>query len=237
MSVADHLRIRLEDYDQRVRTFIPWYEELLDNTAGVAAAAMRGRRRPTVVDLGVGTGALAGRCLTAVPAAWVTGIDSDAGMLRAAMRRFARRRSPVTLVHGDLARTPLPPADAIVATLALHHIRSVPAKRAFYTRCFRALGPGGVLASGDCHPSSVPALAARQRRAWIDHLRRSYSAAQTRRFLAAWAAEDSYMTLEQELNMLRAAGFAVDVAWRRDGFAVVVGAKRPLDTASARDQS
>jgi tRNA (cmo5U34)-methyltransferase len=226
MSHAAHLRIRLEDYDHRVRTFIPGYGEMLDRTAGVFATATARAKRPALVDLGVGTGALAARCLAAVPLATVVGIDIDQDMLRVAMRRFARRRTPVTLVCGDLATTALPPCDAIVATLALHHLRDVSAKRRFYKRRFHALRPGGVVVSGDCHPSRAEALAAAERNAWVAHLRRSYGAAETRRFLAAWADEDTYMTLEQELGLLRGAGFAADVAWRQDGFAVVAGVKR-----------
>jgi ubiquinone/menaquinone biosynthesis C-methylase UbiE len=225
MSVAAHLRIRLEDYDRRVRTFIPSYEALLDATAGVCAAAVREKERPTIVDLGVGTGALASRCLAAVPSAIVVGVDSDADILGVAMRRFARLPNPVTLVRGDLAKVALPAADAIVATLALHHIATPARKRAFYRRCYRALGPGGIVASGDFHPSAVAALADQQMRGWIAHLRKSYTAARTRRLLEAWAGEDTYMTLEEELAIVQAAGFAVDVAWRRDGFAVIVGVR------------
>src|SRR4026208_979520 len=67
MSVASHLGIRLADYDARIRTFIPDYEEML----GVAAAAIPARTR-TIVDLGIGTGALSARCLAPAPAARVT---------------------------------------------------------------------------------------------------------------------------------------------------------------------
>jgi tRNA (cmo5U34)-methyltransferase len=226
MSVAAHLKIRLEDYDHRVLTFIPGYEDLLDRTAGVFAGAMTGTKRPVLVDLGVGTGALAARCLAAAPLASVIGVDLDPAILRMAMRRFARRRNPITLVCGDLATTPLPACDAIVATLALHHIRHASAKRRFYGRCFDVLRSGGVVVSGDCHPSRAGSLAAAERTAWVAHLRRSYSAAETRRFLAAWADEDTYMTLEQELALMGRAGFTVDVAWRKDGFAVLAGFKR-----------
>ena len=41
-----------------------------------------------------------------------------------------------------------------------------------------------------------------------------------------WAKEDVYFRLEDEIELLRSAGFSVDVPWRRDSFAVVVGAKR-----------
>lgn len=225
MSVAAHLKIRVEDYDERVRTFIPGYENLLNAAAAACGTALRGIRRPTILDLGTGTGALAAGCLEAMPSATIAGVDTDPEMLRIATRRFSRRRRPVTLVCGDLTHTPIPPVDAVVATLALHHIPTPVRKRAFYKRCFAALHPGGVVVSGDCHPSSVAALAARQMQGWISHLRQSYSAGETRRFFTAWAEEDTYMTLEEELAILQSAGFAVDVAWRRSGFAVVLGVK------------
>ena len=43
-------------------------------------------------------------------------------------------------------------------------------------------------------------------------------------FLRAWSHEDVYFTLDAELEMMRAAGFATDVVWRRDCFAVILGA-------------
>ncbi len=225
MSVADHLQIPVDDYERRIRSFIPAYEDLLEATAQVFASTADPHRAPTLVDVGIGTGALTSRCLAHVPSARVLGIDADPAMLRAAMRRLARRSSPATLVCGDLLRHPLPLADAIVATLSLHHIADPARKRAFYRKCAAALRPGGIVASGDCHPSSVERLASLQMRAWAAHLRSSYGAAETRRLFAAWAGEDTYTTLEEELAILQGAGLAVDVAWRRGAFAVVVGVK------------
>ena len=97
MGVAIHLGIRLTEYDQRIRTFIPHYEEML---SVVAQAASWTARHATIVDLGVGTGALASRCLASVPGARVIGIDVDAGVLRMAERRLARQWPRATR-HGD----------------------------------------------------------------------------------------------------------------------------------------
>ena len=89
MGAASHLGIQLREYDLRIRTFIPRYEEMLD----AAAAALRAlpRRRPLVVDLGIGSGALSARSLAAQPAARIVGIDSDEGMLRMAQKRLGPR--------------------------------------------------------------------------------------------------------------------------------------------------
>ena len=100
MGVAAHLGIRLAEYDRRIRTFIPDYDEMLD----VAAAAVPARAR-MLVDLGIGTGALAARCLKIAPRARIVGIDVDPEILTMAARRF---RDRATLAAGTFLRTPLP---------------------------------------------------------------------------------------------------------------------------------
>lgn len=224
MSVAAHLRIRLSEYDRRIRTFIPHYEELLSATAGAVMLARA--RRPVIVDLGIGTGALAARCLDFAPQATVHGIDEDPDMLAVAQRRLRPNRGRHTFVAGDFSRAALPHCHVIVATLALHHVRTAQAKRRLYRRCFRALRPSGVLASGDAFLSGAPGLQRAEMEVWRSHLRRWYSARQTGRFFAAWAREDRYLPLAVEVRLLESAGFRVDIPWRLAPFAVVMGFKR-----------
>ena len=71
MSVSQHLRIDLAEYDSRIRTFVPHYEDMVR----VTAESLRFLKSPdpTIVDLGVGTGALAEACLRARPDAEVVG--------------------------------------------------------------------------------------------------------------------------------------------------------------------
>jgi tRNA (cmo5U34)-methyltransferase len=220
VSVSEHLAIDLSEYDARIRTFIPDYEDMLDAAAHVVR--LRGAR--AVVDLGTGTGALAERVARALRTAHLTGIDEDAGMLAMAERRLRSRR--VTFVHASFLTAPLPPCDAVTASLALHHVERPRDKRALFGRVYRALRPGGVLVSADCHPPAAAWLAEDGRRAWRAHLRASYDARQSARFLRAWAKEDFYTTLDTEDRLLRSAGFATTVVWRRNPFAVIVGEKR-----------
>ncbi len=220
MSVATHLGIRVRDYDAQIRTFIPHYEEMLDAAAGAVRAI--GIRRPIVIDLGIGSGALAARCLREAPAARVTGIDSDEAMLTLARERLRRR---ATLVAGDFLDTPLPRCDAIVASLALHHVRTRPRKTGLYARCFAALRPGGLLVNADCCLAANARLRATDQDAWRGHLEHGYSNRRAAAFLREWAKEDVYFRLEEEILMLRSAGFIVDVPWRRQSFAVLVAVK------------
>lgn len=218
MSVSVHLGIDLGEYDSRIRSFVPRYEELIR----IAAESLRfvGSSEPGIVDIGVGTGALAAACLGARPEAELLGIDNDPGMLTAARIRLAAY-SRATLMEADFLHADLPACDAIVACLALHHVRAPEEKRAFYAKCRAALRPSGVLVSADCFPGSEPAVAAEQREAWLAHMETSYSRTEAEAYLASWADEDVYFPLESELGWLREAGFRPEVLWRVGGFAVI----------------
>ena len=223
MSVGSHLQIRLDEYDSRIRTFIPAYEQMV----GAAARALRGldTRTPHVVDLGTGTGALAEACLQVIPAARITAIDEDEAILEMARARLGVRGAVASFVQGSFLDIALPSCDAIVASLALHHVRTPDRKRRLFRDCRAALGARGLIVSADCHPSADAVLAAIERADWREHLHLTYPAEESDRYFAAWAQEDVYVPLSQELELLREAGFMPEVTWRQGTFAVI--AARP----------
>ncbi len=217
MSVASHLGIDVREYDARIRTFIPDYEEMLDAAAGVVPASTR-----SIVDLGTGTGALAARCLSRAPRAHVYGIDMDPGILDIAARRMNRRAGArFSAERGSFLRTPLPRADLVAASFALHHVRTRTAEAALYRRIARAIGRRGQFVTVDCHPAVNRELARGQRHAWLAHLRKSYKEPQASGFLRAWAKEDVYVPLDAEIELMRRGGLRPEVIWRKGGFAVL----------------
>ena len=223
MGAASHLGIDLREYDTRIRSFIPGYDEMLDVAAAVLASAVR-RRNPVIVDLGIGTGALAARCLASKPRARLVGVDEDAQMLTAARKRLGDLFSAI---HGSFEDAELPACDAVTASLALHHVPTTARRVRLLRRIERALRPGGILISADCYLASTPALRSSERRAWLSHLERRYTAKQSAAYLRAWAKEDHYQRLGDEVALLEDAGFAVDVVWRRGSFAVVAATISP----------
>jgi SAM-dependent methyltransferase len=225
VSVAQHLKIKLSEYDKSIRTFIPNYEEMLEEVA--KAASLIGKRKSTILDLGIGTGGLSERCLAVMPHANIYGIDADPDILQLARRRLSRKiNGRLDLAHGSFLETPFPRCDVIVATLALHHIPSIKAKQKLYTKCFRALREGGMLINGDCFWAEHFRLAKRYMENWKAHMRRAYTAAEVKNFLAAWKKEDMYFPIRIEMEMLNTVGFQIEVVWRRAPFAVVLGWKK-----------
>src|SRR5690349_15430475 len=219
MSVASHLAVSPAGYDRRIRQLILHYDELITE----AGSALRYARRDVkmIVDLGIGTGALSAKCMDHARRAHIYGIDADRSMMDVARVRLRSLGSRLKLTEGDFTTAPLPRADAIVASYALHHIPTRRAKLAFYRRCRRALRPGGVLISGDCAPASSKTAAAADLRPWYAHLAKSAgSIAAGRRVYESWGDEDTYMPLAVEIDLLQRAGFKVEVPWRRAPFAV-----------------
>jgi len=218
MGVAGHLRIAVDEYDDRIRTFVPGYDEMILGAA--RALRLVTTRSPTVVDLGIGTGALSAACMSVRPDAMLIGLDIDEEMLAVARARLSGLPD-VQLSAMDFLEAPLPACDAFTACLSLHHIRTASAKQEFYARCREAIRPSGMLVSADCFPGADARVAAVHREAWLTHLQATYTRSEAETHLAAWALEDVYFPLADELEWLRDAGFHAEVLWRQQGFAVI----------------
>ncbi|MBL8139179.1 MAG: class I SAM-dependent methyltransferase [Acidobacteria bacterium] len=232
MSVASHLGIKTTEYDRQILTFIPHYDEILDQAVGALAALDRPAK--VVLDLGTGSGALAARCLARLRGARVVGIDGDEAMLAMAVKRLGGKLTPVV---GYFENTPFPACDVITASFSLHHVPEPAVKAKIFRKAFAALRPGGVLVDADCMVAADPALRARHHDLWHRHLAVAHGPAGARKFLRAWAGEDTYFPLELEMSLLRDAGFVVDVAWRKDGFAVLAATRPRRRPGAARRRS
>jgi len=220
MGAATHLGIKPGEYDKLIATLIPHYLDLIE--AAADAVDTIARTAPAVVDLGTGSGALVQRIARVRPKARLIGVDSDASMLAAASHRL---RGKIQAIEEDFERVRIPRCDVVSASFALHHIPTGRRKAALYKRCFQSLRPGGMFVSADCYLASSAVVRTRDREAWLNHLQRTYSRKKAENFLKTWAKEDVYFSLDREIQLLTEAGFGVEVTWRRDSFAVLVGLK------------
>jgi tRNA (cmo5U34)-methyltransferase len=218
-SVKRHLDVDADAYDVAIRRFIPYYDDML--ATGVELLASLAPPAPLVLDLGGGTGALSAAVLAGLPEARVTLLDVDAAMLGEARRRLARFGDRVELREGSFLDE-LPAADAVVASLALHHVHDLGAKTELYRAIHAALAPGGVLVNLDAAMTDGPRLNALGFRRWAAGMAaQGIGEAEARRHFAAWADEDRYFPLDAELAALRRAGFAeVECFWRRGATAI-----------------
>jgi tRNA (cmo5U34)-methyltransferase len=213
-SVKRHLDVDAEGYDVQIRRLIPHYDDMIDTAVELLAALAPPAAR--VLDLGGGTGALSGAVLEALPGAQVTVLDVDADMLAEGRRRLAAFGARVAFREASFL-DPLPATDAVVASLALHHVHDLGQKTELYRAIHAALVPGGVFLNVDAAVTEGPRLNAlvfdRMAARMADH---GITAAEAHAHFAAWADEDRYFPLDAELTALRRAGFAeVECFWRR----------------------
>ena len=218
-SVKRHLHVDANAYDAEIRRFIPHYDDML--ATGVELLAALAPPAAHVLDLGGGTGALSAAVLRGLPEARVTVLDVDRAMLDEARRRLAPFGDRVEFREGSFF-DPLPTADAVVASLALHHVHDLGAKTELYCAIHAALAPGGVFLNLDAVVTEDPRLNALTFGRWAAHMaEHGITAAEARGHFAAWASEDRYFPLDEELAALRRAGFGeVECFWRRGGTAI-----------------
>lgn len=220
-SVRSHLGIEIRSYDEAIRRFIPGYEAMLE----VASFELVRNGPELVLDLGAGTGALAEAVLLADGDVTVELIDVDPEMLAQAQARLASFTERACF-SGISFLGPLPSCDGASASLSLHHIRTLDAKRSLYRRIHAALRPDGTFVNADAAVPAEPSAREEVLRQWVEHMVScGIGEHEGYEHLKRWGEEDTYFPLEDELEAVEAAGFVADCVWRQGPMAVVVGRK------------
>ena len=220
--VKGHFEEDASEYDVDILKFIPYYRE--QNQAMMDLIPFEGNARIRALDLGTGTGVLAGLILRRYPLADVTVLDLAENMLAAARERLAAFSERVTFQRGDFSSDEFGFGyDLILSGLSIHHLEDE-AKKVLYRRIYQALNPGGLFLNRDMIRGATDRLNAVYERLWLEYVGSMGEdpAACRERYLA----EDIPACVEDQLEWLRGAGF-VDVGchWQRMNFAIFGGYK------------
>lgn len=203
------------------RRLVPCFDAFYGSAVRALELAEPGPLR-AVLDLGTGTGALAAMVAAALPETQLTLLDGAPAMVEKAAALLGDRA--VAAVVQDFAE-PLPagPFDAVVSSLAIHHLDDA-GKASLCARAHAALRPGGTFVNAEQVLGATPALDALLRR-WHEREARALGATDEE-----WAAavermtHDRCATLETNLEGLRAAGFTdVGVHFADGRFATFAG--------------
>ena len=224
-SVEGHLQLKITDYDRRIRTLVYAYDEMRVEHLKLLERCLP-RDGGLVLDLGGGTGALAAAIAARFPKVSVQIWDTDPTMLEFARVRCAPYAHRVEFVEKSFT-SPLPDCDAVVACIALHHVKDMAVKGQIYRHIFAALRPGGLFANADTLMDSRPAPRVHYFDVW-SAFQQSHGLTdeESRQNFATWAGEDCYTPLSVEMNLLAAAGFPEpDCFWRQEHQGVFGGIK------------
>lgn len=180
-----------------------------------------------VLDLGAGTGLLAGLIAQRFPKARLTLIDIAEEMLGRARERFADR-ADVRIIAADYSATDLPGRfDVVASALSIHHLEH-DEKRALFRRILHALNPGGVFVNADDVLAPSTRLHAEYHAEWkrqagaLGCKEKEIAAAEDRQ------KHDRLAPLLDQLRWLNDAGFAdVDCYYKYLTFSVFGGRRPP----------
>ncbi|MGI8558387.1 MAG: class I SAM-dependent methyltransferase [Solirubrobacteraceae bacterium] len=203
------------------RRLVPCFDAFYGSAIRALELAEPGPLR-AVLDLGTGTGALAAMVADAHPEAQLTLLDGAPAMVDKASGILGPR-AVAALVQDFADPLPAGPFDAVVSSLAIHHLDDA-GKASLYARAHDELRPGGAFINAEQVLGATPALDALLRR-W--HEREALALGATHE---QWVAAVKRMThdhcssIQTNLKLLSAAGFQDVSTHFADGrFAVLAG--------------
>jgi len=143
-QVKEHFESEADIFDSRVIKIVPYYADMID--ALVTALPFPPSRAIRIADLGCGTGTISFCVKKRFPKARITCIDMSDNMLALAARKL-KAFNHIEFEPGELSSYRFTGHyDAIVSSLALHHIEG-PGKIALFKKIHGTLKAGGVFAN------------------------------------------------------------------------------------------
>ncbi len=194
----------------------------------IAALPFHESQQITLLDLGCGTGSVSKKVKDRYKNAHLTCLDFAANMIDVAKSRL-KACPDVKYITCDFYNFDFDQKyDAIVSSLALHHLRTQDDKKTFYMKIFDHLNNDGVFYNADIILGSSEHLQNLYMAKWKAFMRKSISDEEVNSlWIFKYKDEDKPEELVRQLEWLRAIGFKeIDVVWKYYNFAVYGGRKR-----------
>lgn len=223
-AIKKHFEKEAAVFDKLFFKVAPHYEDMLQALVDVLPFPKKDRLK--VIDLGCGTGNLTQKFISVYPNAHVTCLDMAENMLKMAKAKL-KGNPRIDFWLGDIRDFDYRKKyDAIFSSLVLHHIEGKDKPR-FYRKLYHALGEGGVFFNIDIFLSSNGCLQKLHMDQWKRFMKANgLPTGKIREMIARHYKEDRPVIFEDELSILRKAGFKnVDVVLKYYNFAAYGGQK------------
>ncbi len=221
--VQRHFEEEAKEYDTIIQNLIPNYKAMVDIL--VSILPFTGQQAFEMIDLGCGTGTVSKAVKDAFPAVKVTCVDIAANMLDIAGQKVG---AETTLIQADFNSFEFPQKyDAVVSSLALHHLETDDDKLKFYEKIYGALNPGGIFINIDVVQGSGDVLQDVYMQKWKAFMLTNVSAQEVEhKWIPSYYAEDHPTALLSHFDMLAQCGFTdIDVVYKHYNYAVYCGRK------------
>lgn len=222
-SIKKHFEEEAEQYDSIIKNLIPYYHQMVEAIVNTIPFELSADIE--VLDLGCGTGTVSRAIKNTFPNAKLTCLDISGNMLRIAGGKLYDA-SEATYINSDFYNFSFDKKyDAVVSSLALHHLVTKEDKLDFYKKIYSALNAGGILINADVVLATTDFLQECYMEQWKKFMCRNVPEYEVEsKWIPKYYEEDRPISLTEHFEMLREAGFSeIDVIWKYYNYCVYTG--------------
>ncbi len=224
-GVKKHFEEEASEFDRTILKLIPHYTQMID--ALVLAIPFKNVDAINIIDLGCGTGYVSMNIKERFPNSKLTCLDFAENMIAKTKVRMKKYKG-VNFYLKDIREFEFDKKyDAVVSSLALHHLETKQEKIEFYKKIFDALKPKGVFYNADIILGSNETLHELYTNKWKEFMAKSLPGDEIENtWMKKHHEEDWPEILMDQMSWLGDIGFIqTDIIWKYYNFAVYGGTK------------
>ncbi len=224
-KIKNHFEEEAAQYDGIIKNLIPYYDKMVE--ALVNTLPFGNSKQIEVVDLGCGTGTISRAVRDAYPKAKLTCVDISEKMLKVAAGKLGDVADAIFINKNFYDFSFDKKYDAVVSSLALHHLETKKDKLEFYSKIYSSLNAGGVFINADVVLASTEALQERYIEQWKSYMCKNVPLDEVEnKWIPTYYEEDRPISMMEHIEMLKDVGFkTVDIVWKYYNFAVYMAIK------------
>ena len=223
MDIREQFNLTAKQYDENRRNFIPCFDEFYFGSTNFIIDYISQPNH--ILDLGTGTGLLSEIWHNKLPNSHYVLIDIAEEMLEVARVRFTEASNVSFEICDYTERLPRGNFDAVISGLSIHHIEDSK-KRELFSQIYAILPEGGIFVNYDQFCAKDKSIDAAYEEYWLNFIK-STDAAETEIEKAGKRRKlDIECSVEQEIEMLKEAGFSTECVYKNKKFAVMLSIKR-----------
>lgn len=226
-KVKNHFEEEAAQYDGIIKNLIPYYHNMVEVL--VNTLPFGNSREIEMIDLGCGTGTISRAVRDVFPKAKLTCVDISEKMLKVAAGKLSDV-SDATFINRNFDDFIFDQKyDAVVSSLALHHLETKQDKLEFYKKIYSCLNDGGVFINADVVLASSEELQKRYIEQWKSFMSKNVPEDEVKnKWIPTYYEEDRPVSMMDHIEMLKDAGFkTIDIVWKYYNFAVYMAVKVP----------
>ena len=216
------------EYDSSRKKLIPCFDDFYQTA--IREIPFPGEKSIDVLDLGAGTGLMAGLVASEYPNAEIVLIDIAEKMLLEAKNKLKNFKNDFEFITGNYSEIESfgKSFDLIISSLSIHHLPG-DEKNNLFRKIFSHLKPGGLFINADQVLGETDEIEQIYRNRWIEQVKEKGATDQELSAALERMKEDKMSTLSLQIQWLKEAGFEdVDCWYKNYSFAVISGRKSEI---------